>query len=252
MDIDQIGGIDAIVHLAGAGIADRRWTSARRREILESRVSGTSTLARWMSTSTDAPKIFLSGSAIGLYGNRGDDVLTEESGPGSGFLADVCREWEAAARAVSDDRVRLATLRTGIVMSPLGGALKKQLPLFRLGLGGRLGDGQQWMSPISLRDTVGAIIHLVENDGVGPINLVAPEPARNVEVTQAIARAVRRPALFPVPRMALAVALGAECADEMLMTSQRIIPQQLLRIGYQFADPTVSHIMEWATSSAAQ
>lgn len=251
-DIEQLGGLDAVVHLAGAGIADRRWTPARRREILESRVNGTRTLAKWMSRPTDSPTIFLSGSAIGFYGNRGEEVLTEESGRGEGFLADVCQQWEESAHSVDRDRVRLAILRTGIVMSPKGGALKKQLPLFRLGLGGRLGDGRQWMSLISLRDTVGAILHILENDVTGPVNLVSPEPARNNEVTQAIARAVRRPAIFPVPRLALAAALGAECAEEMLMTSQRITPQQLLRCGFQFSDPTVSQIMAWATSSVAQ
>ncbi len=251
-DVDRVGGIDAIVHLAGAGIADRRWTASRRHEILKSRVDGTATLATWCTQSADAPRIFVSGSAIGFYGDRGEEVVTEESGPGRGFLADVCREWEAAAHVVPHDRVRVTTLRTGIVMSAAGGALKKQLPLFRLGVGGRLGNGQQWMSPISLRDTVSAIIHVLVNDIVGPVNLVAPEPARNSEVTQAIARAVQRPALLPVPKFALAAVLGKECADEMLMVSQRIVPQQLLRHGFHFADPTVSDIMAWATHSTAE
>lgn len=250
-DVAAVGGIEAVVHLAGAGIADKRWTKERRREILESRVSGTETLAQWISSTENPPRILLSGSAIGFYGNRHDEILDESSQSGQGFLADVCREWEGPALALHRDGVRVAVLRTGIVMSPRGGALKKQLPLFRLGVGGRLGSGKQWMSSISLRDTTAAIAHLLTHSVSGPVNLVAPEPARNRDVTTALARAVRRPALFPVPPVALAIALGKECSEEMLMASQRIVPRKLLESGFAFQDPTISAIASWACSAAA-
>ena len=251
-DITAVGGVDAVVHLAGAGIADKRWTSQRRREILESRVLGTETLAQWIAGTPEPPSVFLSGSAIGFYGNRGDDVLDEESDGGTGFLADVCRAWEAPAAAVTRSGVRVTVLRTGIVMSPRGGALKKQLPLFRAGLGGRLGSGRQWSSSISLRDTTAALLHLITHPVNGPVNLVAPEPARNRDVTSALAKAVHRPALFPVPPVALAFALGKDCAEEMLLASQRIVPRRLLESGFTFHDHTIEAIAEWACSDAAR
>jgi hypothetical protein len=251
-DVATIGGVDAVVHLAGAGIADKRWSPQRRREILESRVLGTETIAQWIAHSPHPPTVLLSGSAIGFYGNRGDDVLDENSDGGTGFLSDVCRAWEAPAMGVTREGVRVAVLRTGIVMSPRGGALKKQLPLFRAGLGGRLGSGRQWASSISLRDTTAAIVHLLTHAVEGPVNLVAPEPARNRDVTTALAKAVRRPALFPVPPAALAVVLGKECAEEMLFASQRIVPQRLLGSGLTFHDPTIGAIANWACSDAAR
>lgn len=251
-DITAAGGVDAVVHLAGAGIADKRWTSQRRREILESRVGGTETLARWIADTAQPPSVLLSGSAIGFYGNRGDDILDENSDGGTGFLADVCRAWEAPANAIERPGVRVAILRTGIVMSPRGGALKKQLPLFRAGLGGRLGSGQQWSSSISLRDTSAALLHLLTHPVQGPVNLVAPEPARNKDVTKAIAAAVHRPAPFPVPPVALAVALGKDCAEEMLLASQRILPRRLVDSGFTFRDHTIAAIAEWACSDAAR
>ena len=205
----RLEGVDAIVHLAGENIAAGRWSPAQKQKIRDSRVQGTRTLVESLRGLSNRPKTLVCASAIGFYGDRGEEVLDEQSTAGTGFLPDVCREWEAAAHVVPHDRVRVTTLRTGIVMSAAGGALKKQLPLFRLGVGGRLGNGQQWMSPISLRDTVSAIIHVLVNDIVGPVNLVAPEPARNSEVTQAIARAVQRPALLPVPKFALAAVLAA-------------------------------------------
>lgn len=250
-DVAGVGGIDAVVHLAGAGIADKRWTTPRRREILESRVWGTETLVEWISTTEQPPQVFLSGSAIGFYGDRHDEILNESAAAGTGFLADVCRAWEQPALSLRRDGVRVALLRTGIVMSPRGGALKKQLPLFRLGLGGRLGSGKQWMSSISLRDTTAAILFLLTHPISGPVNLVAPEPARNHDVTNAIAAAVRRPAVFPVPPVALAVALGKECSEEMLLASQRILPNKLLEGGFTFSDSTISDIAAWACSADA-
>ena len=251
-DVNKVGGLDAVVHLAGAGIADKRWSPQRRREILESRVHGTETIAQWIAQSSQPPKVLLSGSAIGFYGNRGDDVLDEDSEGGSGFLADVCRSWEAPALGLIREGVRVVVLRTGIVMSPRGGALKKQLPLFRAGLGGRLGSGRQWASSISLRDTTSAIIHLLTHNVEGPVNLVAPEPARNRDVTSALAKAVHRPALFAVPPAALAVVLGKECAEEMIFASQRIVPRRLQESGFSFHDPTIEAIANWACSDAAR
>ena len=251
-DVAALGGIDAVVHLAGAGIADKRWTQQRRREILESRVFGTETLAQWISTTNQPPSVLLSGSAIGYYGNRDNDVLDENSEAGTGFLADVCRAWEEPAMGITRRDVRVAVLRTGIVMSPRGGALKKQLPLFRAGLGGRLGSGKQWASSISLRDTTAAILHLLTHPVSGPVNLVAPEPARNRDVTSALAKALHRPALFPVPPAALAVVLGKECAEEMLMASQRIVPRRLLESGFVFRDATITAIAEWSCSDDAK
>lgn len=251
-DVDAVGGLDVVVHLAGAGIADKRWSPRRRREILDSRVDGTSTIARWIETTPTPPSVFLSGSAIGYYGDRADEVLSEESAPGTGFLADVCRAWEGAAAACHRDNVRVVQLRTGIVMSPRGGALKKQLPLFRAGLGGRIGSGRQWWSAISLRDTTAAIVHILTSDISGPVNLVAPEPARNKEVTSALARAVRRPAFFAVPTPALAIVLGKECSEEMLLASQRIVPRRLLDSGFVFLDPTIEAIAQWSCSASAK
>lgn len=251
-DVAKVGTIDAVVHLAGAGIADRRWTTERRKEILSSRVEGTETLSRWIASCTTPPNVFLSGSAIGIYGNRGDEVLNERSGPGQGFLADVCRAWEASTAPAIRNGVTITHLRTGIVMSPKGGALKKQLPLFRAGVGGRLGSGRQWVSSISLRDQVAAMLHLLLQPIEGPVNLVAPEPARNSEVTKALAVAVGRPAIFPVPPLALAAALGKECSEEMLLASQRIVPQRLIDAGFSFRDPSIIEITKWACSRAAK
>ena len=235
IDKAVIDGADAVIHLAGAGIGDKRWTAAYRREVLESRTLSTALLARTIAAASNKPKVFLSGSAIGFYGARGDEQLTESGSAGSGFLADVCKEWEAAAAPAREAGVRTVFLRTGIVLSPRGGALKKLLPLFRLGVGGRFGNGKQWQSWISLTDELNAIEHLLTANVEGPVNLTAPLPVTNAEFTKVLARVLKRPALFPVPAFGPRILLGGELADALLFTGQRVLPERLEASGYQFA-----------------
>jgi uncharacterized protein len=237
IEVDKLPGVEAVVHLAGAGVADHRWSPSYKREILSSRVDGTTTLARALADMPVPPTAMVSASAVGYYGSRGDDVLTEDSGPGSGFLADVCAQWESSASAAASAGVRVAHLRTGVVLSAGGGALKKQLPPFRLGLGARLGDGSQQFSWITRRDAVGAISFLLaRHDLAGPFNLTAPEPVTNADFTRALGRALHRPARLAVPESVLRLALGGEMASEFLLTSQRVLPERLLAAGFVFAD----------------
>jgi uncharacterized protein (TIGR01777 family) len=239
-DLEQHGPYDAVVHLAGAGIGDKRWTPARKAEILESRVDGTALLATRCSELSVLPSVFLSGSAIGFYGDTGNEVATEASPQGAGFLADVCRQWEGAASPIEQSGVRTVFLRTGIVLDPNGGALAKQLPLFRFGLGGKLGSGKQWFSWISIRDEVSAILAVIDHDEFsGPVNLTAPNPVTNAEFTKALGTVLRRPTVAAVPGFALKIALGSELADEALLASTRILPEQLTRHNFSFADETV-------------
>lgn len=246
-DATRVGTLDAVVNLAGAGIGDRRWSRARRAAILDSRVGPTRRLVEVLAAH-GASTHLVSASAIGFYGPRGDEVLDEASGPGEGFLAGVCRDWEGAARAYGDAGGTVATLRTGIVVDARGGALARQLPLFRLGLGGRLGPGTQWVSPISLDDEVRAIVHVLDHRLAGPVNLVAPEPTTNAELTRALARALRRPAAFAVPRPALRAALGRTMADELVLASQRVVPRALEAAGFSHHHPTVDAIVHAALS----
>ncbi len=232
-------GADAVIHLSGAGIGDKRWTSSYKREILESRTLTTNLLATTIAEMSRKPSVFLSGSAIGIYGPRGDEQLTEVSTNGTSFLADVCEQWERAARPASDAGVRTVLLRTGIVLSTKGGALKKQLPLFKLGLGGKLGNGKQWQSWISIDDEVGAIEHLLTADVSGAVNLTAPNPVTNAEFTSTLARTVKRLAILPIPPFAPKALLGDELADALLFTGQRVIPAALNASGYQFVHPTL-------------
>lgn len=230
-------GLDAVVHLAGAGIGDRRWTDSYRREILESRTLSTEVLATSMAAVVDdgGPRRLLSGSAIGFYGASDDRMLDEGSPAGDGFLADVCRRWEAATEPAAAKGVSVAHLRTGIVLSPAGGALKKLLPLFRLGVGGRMGNGRQWQSWISIDDESAAIAHLLTSTLEGPVNLTAPEPVTNAEFSRTLGRVVGRPALVPVPRIGPSLLLGSELADALLFTGQRVLPRALLADGFVFA-----------------
>lgn len=232
-----INGLDAVIHLAGAGIGDKRWTNDYKREILESRTLSTSLLARTIASVENPPSVFLSGSAIGVYGATADDELTEQSPLGSGFLADVCEQWEAAAQTTSSTRV--VFLRTGIVLSPRGGALKKQLPLFKLGLGGRFGNGRQWQSWISIDDEVRAITHLLTSSLSGPVNLTAPEPVTNTDFTRILAKVLSRPALLPIPSFGPKTLLGAELAEALLFTGQRVLPSALLKDGFTFRHPSL-------------
>ena len=231
-DLRLVGGFDAIVHLAGAGIGDRRWNSTRKAEIVRSRVEGTSLLARTIASLSSGVGIFASASAIGWYGNRGDEVLDESSPRGEGFLSDVCVEWERATSAAASTTV--AHFRTGIVISSRGGAFKRQLPLFRIGLGAYIASGQQWMSLISLDDEVRAIQWIVDRRLEGPFNLVAPEPTTNRAFGDAVGAAMRRPVKLRVPRIVLSNVLGAEMADELLLTSQRVVPARLADSGFDF------------------
>lgn len=242
LDPEHLIGVDAIVHLAGAGIGDRRWTAAYRREILESRTLSTSLIARSMAevVNRGGPRTLLSGSAIGFYGATDDQELNERSDAGDGFLADVCQEWEAATSPADDAGIRVAHLRTGIVLSPAGGALKKLLPLFRFGLGGRMGSGRQWQSWISIDDQVGAIAFLLTADISGPVNLTAPTPVTNSEFTKVLAEALSRPALLPIPSFGPRLLLGRDLADALLFTGQRVLPDRLTEAGFSFEHSTLA------------
>ncbi len=242
LDPEHLIGVDAIVHLAGAGIGDRRWTAAYRREILESRTLSTSLIARSMAevVNRGGPRTLLSGSAIGFYGATDDQELNERSDAGDGFLADVCQQWEAATSPADDAGIRVAHLRTGIVLSPAGGALKKLLPLFRFGLGGRMGSGRQWQSWISIDDQVGAIAFLLTADISGPVNLTAPTPVTNSEFTKVLAEALSRPALLPIPSFGPRLLLGRDLADALLFTGQRVLPDRLTEAGFSFEHSTLA------------
>src|SRR5580658_2901944 len=230
---EAVSGFDAVIHLAGESIFGR-WTAAKKRKIRDSRVAGTLNLAGALARAEQKPKVFVCGSAIGYYGNRGDEALSEQSATGTGFLAEVCREWEEAATPAVQAGIRTAHLRTGIVLSPKGGALGAMLVPFKLGLGGRTGDGQQWMSWIDVQDMVDGIRHILKNDGMrGPVNMVAPGPVRNAEFAETLASVLGRPAIFPVPAFVAKLAFG-EMGEELLLGSQKVEPGKLLASGYQF------------------
>jgi uncharacterized protein (TIGR01777 family) len=239
IDAAALEGCDAVIHLAGAGIADHRWTDEYKRELRESRTAPTRLLAQAIAGLDRRPAVMLSASAIGWYGPRDDEPLDEQSEPGTGFLADICREWEAATAPAEEAGIRVAHLRTGIVLSTKGGALKKQLPLFKLGLGGKFGDGTQWQSWISMPDEVGAISHLLSADVRGAVNLTAPTPVTNAEFTAALATALHRPAVVPIPSFGPKLLLGSELAESLLFTGQRVLPTALLAAGYRFEHPTI-------------
>ncbi|MEN6494294.1 MAG: TIGR01777 family oxidoreductase [Thermoguttaceae bacterium] len=239
LEAEKLEGADAVVHLAGESIASGRWTEAKRTRIRESRVQGTRELAAALSRLQTPPKVLIVASAIGYYGNRGDAMLDEDAGPGRGFLAEVCQQWEAAVEPAAEHGIRVVHARFGIVLSPHGGALAKMLPLVRLGLGGRLGDGQQYWSWVSLDDVVGAIHHAIITPTLtGPMNVTTPNPVQNVEFTKTLARILGRPAILPAPAAALRLALG-DMADEMLLASTRAIPHRLFAAGYEFRHPTI-------------
>ena len=234
IDATVLEGTDAFVNLAGAGIGDERWTEERKRVLVESRTESTDLLARTIADLPRPPSVLLSGSAIGYYGDRDDETLTEDSAAGDGFLADLCQRWEAATRPAQDAGVRTAHLRTGIVLSPDGGALAKMLLPFKLGIGGRLGSGQQWMSWISIDDHVRAMTHLLTADVSGPVDLTAPEPVRNAAFTKALGRELGRPTLLPIPRIGPRLLLGKELAQALLYESHRVLPTVLERSGFSF------------------
>jgi uncharacterized protein (TIGR01777 family) len=239
LDAAALEGADAVIHLSGAGIGDKRWTDGYRKEILDSRTATTALLAKTMASLSRKPSVFLSGSAIGIYGARNDEQLTEVSTHGTGFLAEVCEQWEAAAKPAVDAGIRTVYLRTGIVLTPKGGALKKLLPLFKLGVGGKFGNGKQWQSWISIDDEIGAIEHLLTANVSGAVNLTAPNPVTNAEFTKVLASVLKRPAIVPVPTFAPKILLGGELADALLFTGQRVIPAALNASGYMFKHTTL-------------
>ena len=231
--------VDAAIHLAGAGIADHRWTDDYKKTLVESRTRTTDLLARTLAGLDRRPSVLLSGSAIGFYGARGDDELDETAAKGDGFLADLCRDWESASAPAADAGIRVAHLRTGIVLAAEGGALKKQLPLFKLGLGGPMGSGKQWQSWISLDDEVGAIVHLLTSDVSGPVNLTAPKPVRQREFADTLGNVLHRPTFLPTPSFGPKLLFGGELVDNVLLTGQRVLPARLLADGYEFHHPTL-------------
>jgi uncharacterized protein (TIGR01777 family) len=233
IDRSGIAGAEAIVHLAGENIADGRWTEERKRSIRESRIRGARLIAETIAEQAVKPRVLVSASAVGFYGDRGDEILDEASAMGAGFLPELCRDWEGATEPASRANVRVVCARIGVVIGR-GGALSKMLGAFRLGLGGRLGDGRQWMSWIALEDAVDALIHVLDDQRLrGPVNLTAPSPVTNADFTRALSRALHRPAFLAVPRTVLRIALG-EMADEAALASARVIPKALLGSDFAF------------------
>jgi len=238
VDMDALAGVDAVIHLAGAGVSDKRWSKKYKSEILNSRLLGTTTIAK--AVAIVKPQVFISASAIGWYGESGNRSVVESDRAGDDFLAAVCREWEAAADLAGD--VRTVKLRTGLVLDPTGGALGKMLPLFRFGLGGKLGNGKQWWSWITLHDQIRAITFLLENKVSGPVNVTSPNPVTNSEFTAGLARAMHRPALFPVPAIALKITLGGFSSE--ILGSKKVIPQALTEAGFEFDYPHISSALD--------
>ena len=238
IDADGLRDVEVVVHLAGAGIGDKRLTEQRRTVVRESRTQGTSLIARTLAAMERPPRVLVSASAVGYYGSRGDEVLTEQSTPGDDFVAELVVAWEAAAQPAIDAGIRTVFLRTAPVLSARGGILPQMALPFRLFVGGRIGSGEQWMSWISLDDVLGIVDHVVEHDDIaGPVNVTAPEPVRNAELTEALGRALHRPTLFPVPTAALRLALGRGRTEALLLASQRVHPAVLTAAGYAFRHP---------------
>jgi uncharacterized protein (TIGR01777 family) len=230
---EDVSGFDAVIHLAGESIVGR-WTATKKQKIRVSRVAGTLNLAQALALAEEKPQVFICGSAIGYYGNRGDELLREESAPGTGFLAEVCQEWEEATMPAVQADIRTAHLRTGIVLSAKGGALGAMLLPFKMGLGGRTGDGRQWMSWIDVQDMVGAIHHILKNDLLqGPVNMVAPKPVTNAEFASTLASVLSRPAILPMPAFVAKTVFG-EMGEELLLSGQKVEPGKLISSGYPF------------------
>ncbi|WP_299530853.1 TIGR01777 family oxidoreductase [uncultured Streptomyces sp.] len=238
VDVSRLAGCDAVVHLAGAGVGDHRWTAAYKKEIRDSRVLGTAAVAEAVASLDTPPRVLVSGSAIGFYGDTGDRAVDEDAPPGDGFLPSVCEEWEAATAAAEEAGVRTVHARTGLVVASGGGAWGRLFPLFKAGLGGRLGDGLQYWSFIALHDHVAALRHLLDTEEcTGPVNLTAPEPVTNAVVTAAMGRVLHRPTVFTAPAPALRLALGEFASD--VLGSQRVVPRRLLDSGFSFAFPGI-------------
>ncbi len=239
LDPAAFDGCDAVINLSGANIGDKRWTDQYKSELLSSRLQTTTLLATTMAGLDKKPSVFISGSAIGWYGDRGDERLDELSPAGTDFLSNLCQQWEAATLPAEDAGIRTVHVRTGIVLSAQGGALKKQLPLFKLGLGGRFGNGHQWQSWISINDEVGAITHLLTTDICGAVNITAPNPVTNSEFTTTLAKVLHRPAVLPIPSFGPKMLFGGEMVDALLLSGQRVSPTALQRSGYEFLHETL-------------
>lgn len=237
IEAEKLEGIDAVVHLAGEGIAEGRWNAAKKARIMDSRKQGTGLLARTLAGMGTPPRVMVSASAIGYYGDRGNELLSESSAPGDLFLSGVCVEWEAAAEPARAAGIRVVHPRIGIVLTLEGGALRQTLPIFKLGVGGRIGSGRQYWSWISLDDVVGATIRAIEDESLeGPVNFVAPDAPTNAEYTKVLGRVLNRPTLFPLPARAAKLMLG-EVADELLLPSARVEPMRLQEAGYRYRHP---------------
>ena len=244
IDATHLEGIEAVVHLAGDNIAAGRWTTQKKHIIRESRVQGTSLLSDTLASLSRPPSVFISASAIGFYGNRGDESLTEESPPGNDFLAKVCIDWEAATKSAVEKGIRTAHPRFGVILDAREGALAKMLPPFRVGIGGKVGNGKQWMSWIALEDVIGGLKFLLEDKSIaGPVNFVAPNPVTNAEFTSTLGRVVSRPTIFPMPAFAARLAFG-EMADALLLSSQRVDPAVLEDKGFLFSWPTLEPALQ--------
>jgi len=242
--------IAAVVHLAGAPIASERWTEARRAEILSSRVDGTRAIVDWLHTRARRPSVLVCASAVGFYGDRGDTLLTEEADQGRGFLADVCAAWEREALRAEEVGIRTVCIRLGVVLSTSGGSLAKMLPVFRVGGGGPLGGGRQWFPWVHEDDVARAILHVIRTGSVrGPVNLVAPDSHRQRDFARALGGVVGRPAVMPAPAMALRAAFGRGLADELLLSSQRVVPEKLQHAGFSFEHPRLGEALAHLLSS---
>lgn len=249
LDPGVFDGADAVINLSGAGVGNKRWTPEYKRLIRDSRVDSSALVARTIAALPQPPQVYVQASAMGVYGDRDDEVLTEQSVPGHGFLADVVTDWEAAADPACDAGIRTVLMRTGLVAAPDGGAFAQLLPLFKAGGGGRLGDGTMWWSLISLADEVAAFRFVINEASVtGPVNVVCPEPARNEDVTRALGSALNRPTVVPVPKFALRVVLGEFAED--VMASTRVMPQVLLDAGFEFTHPDAGAVCEWLAAQA--
>ena len=241
---ELIGGFDAVIHLAGENIFGR-WSQAKKARIRDSRGKGTQHVCEALAHGENKPGVLIAGSAIGYYGNRGDETLTEDNTLGTGFLAETCREWEAATQPAEQAGWRVIHLRTGVVLSTREGALKKMLLPFRLGLGGKIGSGRQWLSWISIADTVAAILHCLKTESLrGPVNMVAPNPVTNAEFSRTLGKALHRPAFATVPAFATKLFFGPEMAEETVLTSQRVLPRRLQESGFQFQYTELSGALE--------
>ncbi len=244
IDVEALEGLDAVVHLAGKNIAGQRWSDSHKEEIRESRVVGTGLIAEALTSVEDGPEAFICASAVGYYGHRGEAWVDEKSEAGEGFLAEVCQAWEGACDvARQDDGIRVVNTRFGMILAEEGGALEKMLTPFKLGIGGRLGDGHQYMSWVALEDVVRAILFAIEESMEGPVNVTAPNPVTNRVFTQALGEALSRPTIFPVPSMALKVAVGSEMAEEMLLHGQRVRPAVLEEAGFEFRQPNLKEAL---------